>query len=177
MDNKYLISKEDVKLIRPTADLDDARIEPFILEAQKQQLKPLLNDALFYDFIKNFDNDSASYNKYRDLLNGKEWTYRGQPIYFEGIKAFLVYHTLAKFVVSNPINLTRFGVVKKTNNFSEPVTPQEIKFFIDDMKGGASKEENDIIKFLTENRTTYTLYDYNGSNDAGNRTGFNFFKL
>lgn len=177
MDDKYFITQEDIKIVRPTANLDDARIEPYILEAQRFQLKPLLNDALFYDFLKNFDNDNSQYNKYRDLLNGKEWTYKGKPIYFDGIKPFLCYHTLAKFVVSNPINITRFGVVKKTNNFSEPVSSAEIKFFLDDMKSNASSCESQIIKFLTENRSTYTLYDYNSSNDAGNRTGFNFFKL
>lgn len=176
--DKYLITKEDIKVYRPTAELDDARIKPFIKEAQTLDLKPVLNDALFYDFVLNFDDTlGASYAKYQELLNGKLYTYNGNPIYFDGVKPMLSYMALARFVIDNPINITRMGIVVKTVNQSTPVDPQQIKMLVNELRSTAISYQNQVIQFLENNASTYPLYNSGGaSSDMARTTSFNFFK-
>jgi hypothetical protein len=180
MIDKLLITQSDIKVYRPTAELDDDRIVPFIIEAQNCDLKPVLNDALYYDFIQNFDlNDaSATYTKYNELLYGKAYTYNAQTVYFSGVRPMLCYYALARFVASNPVHITRFGVVSKTGNQSSPVDPAALRGMINELRDAAISYQNALIQFLETLTTTYTLYDTGGGSDnAARRTSFNFFKL
>jgi hypothetical protein len=177
MIDKYLITKEDILYFRPTAVLDDSAIKPYIKEAQITDLKPVLNDALFLDFIQKFDQTGDSmYTKYRELLTGKSYTYRGKLIYFEGVKPMLVYYALSRFVLNNPVQVTRYGVVHKSNAQSENVDPQTLRMFINELKSVAMTYQNNVIQFLEQNSSDYPLYNYNYSNDAATVTSFNFFK-
>jgi hypothetical protein len=176
--DKYLITKEDIKVYRPTAELDDARIKPFILEAQRLDLKPVLNDALFYDFVLKFDETlDSSYAKYQELLTGKVYTYNSNSIYFDGIKPMLSYYALARFVIDNPINITRMSIVVKTVNQSTPADASQIKMFVNELRSAAMSYQNQVVKFLCDNSTTYPLYNSGGaSSDMARTTSFNFFK-
>ena len=175
----YLITKTDIKTYRPTAELDDARINPFIIEAQNMDLRPVLNDVLFYDFITKFNVTlDPMYAKYQKLLNGGTYTYNSQTIYFDGVKAMLSYYALARFVVANPVNVTRMGVAIKTLQQSEPADAATIKYFVNDLRGTAIGYQNQIIQFLITNPTDYPLYNLGGgASQQPNKTSFKFFKL
>lgn len=178
MIDKYLITQDDIKRYRPTAELDEARIQPYIIEAQNNDLKPVLNNALFYDFHSKFDvSADASYTKYQELLFGKEWTYNANPEYFNGVCPMLCYYALARFVEGNPINVTRFGIVKKVTQQSEQANFEEIRALVNSLRSAAMGYQNDVIRFLENNPTTYPLYDTGGaSSESGHRTSFNFFR-
>lgn len=177
--NKYLITQDDIKRFRPTAELDDKRINPYILEAQILDLKPVLNDALFYDLLLKFDDSNdSSYEKYNELLNGKVYTYNAQTIFFAGVKAMLSYYALARFIVGNPVQITRMGVVTKINAQSEPASPQVINGAVNELRSAAITYQNEVIKFLENSTTDYPLYNTGGaSENSARRTSFNFFKL
>lgn len=178
MAQKYLITQTDIKVYRPAAELDDERIKPFILEAQNTDLKPVLNNALFYDFITNFDDTLPINQPYTDLLNGKEWTIDSNVEFFEGVKPMLCYYALARFIEGNPFHVTRFGVVTKIQQQSEKATPEEIRMICNGLRSSAISYQNDVIRFLENNPTNYPLYNTAGaSNNAARRTSFNFFKL
>lgn len=174
-----LITQDDIKLYRPTAELDDARINPFILEAQISDLKPVLNAALYHELLKAFnDPGHAKHQKYVDLLHGKEYTSNGLVIRFDGIKPMLCYYTLARFVVSNPVHITRFGIVAKTTQQSTPADPAAIRTVVNELRSTAIQYQSELIKFLCDNAADYPLYNQGGgSNNAARRTSFNFFKL
>lgn len=176
--DKYLITKDDIKVYRPTAELDDARIKPFILEAQRMDLQPVLNDALYYDFVSKFDSSGdPMYAAYGELLTGKQYTYNTNQIYFDGVKPMMAYYALARFVVYNPINITRMGIVLKTTQQSEPVDPAQIKMLVNELRSSAVSYQNQVIKFLENNTSTYPLYNSGGaSSNAARTTSFNFFK-
>lgn len=176
--DKYLITKDDILVYRPTAVLDDARIKPFILEAQRLDLKPVLNDALYYDLVLKFDSSGdPMYVAYGELISGKAYTYNGNPIYFDGIKPMLAYYALARFVVDNPINITRMGIVVKTVQQSEPVDPAQIRMLVNELRSSAVSYQNQVIQFLQNNISTYPLYNSGGgSANAARTTSFNFFK-
>lgn len=178
MTEKYLITQDDITIFRPTAELDEARIRPHIREAQDLDLKPVLNNALYYDFISKFDVESdVSYSKYQDLLKGKVWTYNGNPEEFKGIVPMLCYYSLARYVELNPFHVTRTGVVKKVVNQSEAATQEEIRIICNGLRSAAMSYQNDVIRFLEQNPTDYPLYSSGGASDnAGHTTSFSFFR-
>lgn len=175
--DKYLIQLDDIKRFRPTAELDAARINPFILEAQSHDLRPILGEALYYDFMKNYDGAAPTYDHYRDLLNGKEYTYNGYTVVHDGLQEFLSYATLARFFLMNPISITRFGNMKKLKDEkSEPLTPEETKMVVTDLKSNAIRAGALIKKYLLYNISTYPLYNQGPVQDQ-NKLAVKFFDV
>ena len=168
MNKPVLITLNDLKALRPTAELDTVRWQPFAVEAQDQDLRPILGDGLFYQLMQ-----TPSSAPYPNLLNGTTYTYNGQTIYFDGLKPMIGYFTLARLIQNNPINITRFGVVTKTVNQSQPVDAQVLRQVVNEMKSNAMTYKNQVDTFLLQNQTTYPLYI--GSNSNIN-TSFRMFK-
>lgn len=174
MEKRCLITLNDLKLLRPTAELDGVRYEPYCLEAQDQDLRPILGDGLFYDLMNEFyDTGDDMYTAYQELINGKSYSYNGQTIYFDGIKPMLGYFTLARLVQNHSTHVTRFGVVQKVVTQSQPVDPQTIRQIVNELRSNAQTYINQTKQFLLHNQTTYTLYI--GSENSGN-TSFRIFK-
>ncbi len=169
-----LITLEDLKEIRPLAELDGARWEQYCQEAQDQELRPILGDGLFYDLMTKFSNTGdAMYSAYRNLINGTSYTLDGQTIYFDGLKPMLGYFTLARFIQNNPVNITRFGVVTKVVAQSQNVDAQVLRQVVNELRSNAVTYVNQVTTFLEQNQTTYPLY--NGSNQSI-KVSFRMFK-
>jgi len=162
MTDKILITVEDVAKFRPTSKgIPIERLAPFIKEAQVLDLADVLGDTLFTDFMSKFNVTADSmYQPYQDLLNGKNYTPAGMtsPIEFDGLRPMLVYYSLARFYENNQFNATSFGMVKKNNEFSEPMTAQEIQSAADYMRSAAIVYERRVKKFLNDNVSTYPLF-------------------
>lgn len=174
MDKRVIITLQDIKTLRPTAELDGVRWEPFALEAQDQDLRPILGDGLFYDFMtKWYSTGDAMYASYQNLLNGVAYTLNGQTVYFDGLKPMVIYFTLARFVQNNPVNIVRYGVVTKVSQQSTPVDPQTLRQVVNELRSNALTYKNQIDTYLLNNQTTFTLYI--GSDSAIN-TSFRMFK-
>ena len=161
------------------AEFDEDRIEPIILEVQRTIIRPLLSDALYSDVVTNFDNSDSQYNKYRELINGKNYTKNGYTVIFDGLKYCFSYHVLAALVVMNPLNFVRYGIVKKTNPNSEALTETEMQLAINALKTNAKIYQNNLVSFLEDNVATYPLYNYKGSQDSAlvNQPSFYLGKL
>lgn len=175
--DKLLITQDNLKEIRPAADFDEVRIAPFIREVQRVYLRPVLNDALYLEFLERFDDVDPQYDKYRDLLNGKKYQKDDYDILFDGAKFMLSYYTFVLLVTDNPVNFVRFGVVKKVANQSESLTPQEMTLQINSLKSTAMIYQNNLIRYLEDNDSIYPLYNYKKSTQTAVKTSFNFGKL
>jgi hypothetical protein len=173
MDKRVLVTLHDLKKIRPLADLNGSRWEQYAVESQDQDLRPILGDGLYYDFMtKVFDTGATEYADYQLLLNGTNWTDNGQTVYFDGLVPMLSYFTMARFVQNNPINITRYGIVTKTLSQSTPADPAMINSVVNELRSSAITYKNQVDNYLLNNVTTYPLYI--GSESAIN-TGFKFF--
>jgi len=53
--DSLLITLEDLKQYRPMADINLARVESYIREAQDNDLKEFIGPALYYDLLINVD--------------------------------------------------------------------------------------------------------------------------
>jgi hypothetical protein len=176
MIRKPLITIDDIKAFRPVAEIPQARLDPYILESQQQELRPLMNDALYTDFMTKFDNSvDPMYPNYQTLLKGTTYIYAGQTIEFPGIKAIIVYYALARFIQSSPININTYGIVQKKVSESDPISPEDRRIEATNLRAQALSYADQLKKFLYINIATYPLYGFKYSNQEVNRTGFPFF--
>lgn len=172
-----LINQDDIKIYAPTAELDGARIDPFILETQENNLKQVLNDAFYYDFMLRINSTTDPlYSAYQSLLNGNTYTVNARVISFPGIKPMIVYYALARFARNNPVHITRFGVVTKTVQQSEPVQAAVLNGYINEKNSVGLNYQNQVVKFLQYNPTIYPLYNTGGGTLAQS-ISFKMFKL
>jgi len=168
---------DDIKKIRPTAQLDNERVEPYISNAQMFDIRPLLGDPLYYDMLKKFDdNDSADKEKYEKLLVGDDYT-KGTDIYrFDGLKTILVYHTLARFIPENPFHITRFGFVMKNTDQSTPVPTAEITRVVNILKSNATGLYFRLEEYLDIKKSDFPLWKP-ANQTTTKRSGFKISKL
>lgn len=174
MDKRVIITIKDLKDLRPLAELDGARWEQFAVESQDQDLRPILGDALYYDFMtKWFLTADPMYTAYQELLNGKVYTLNGQSVYFDGLRPMVGYFTLARLVQNNPINITRYGVVTKIVPQSQNVEATLLRQVISELRSNAITYKNQVDLFLCENQTTYALFL---GSDSAVKISFKMFK-
>lgn len=172
MADKLLISIEDIKNYRPMADIIQTRIDPYIQEAQMNDLKPFLGDPLYLDLLTN-----TSTTENQDLLYGKNYTdYSGYNIRFNGIIPMLVYFSLARIISNNQINITSFGAVQKVNQSSTPLDNSAIKMQITELRSNAISYQNEARTFLDINMATYPKWNYSRQ-AIDQSSGLKFFKL
>lgn len=170
----YLITQADVVKFHPMAQIPQGRFDPYILKAQELDLKPVLNDSLYYDFLTKFNSETdPMFEDYKTLLNGGTYTFSGQTVNFPGVKPMLCAYTMARFLPSNQINVTRYGVVGKLNPQSEPTPGASITYLVNNLKAEAMAYQNQLEQFLQQNQTTYPLYGSYPSS-VKQRTGVKF---
>lgn len=173
---KLIISLSDIAEFRPlAADIPIERINPYIQEAQQIDLKQLLGDALWLDFLTRFDNsDDSKFNDYQKLLSGTTYTYGNITIEHPGLIGYMVYMTLAKFYANNQINATKYGLVMKSADQSTPIDIKAIQMAITELRSNALALQVDIVKYLTTNGALFPLYVYQDGSALG-QTGVKFF--
>lgn len=113
--------REDV---RPMSNkIKDDRILPYIEEVEQRIVKPRISDELYIDLLLWIDaEDKTSFpEEYEMLMNGGIYeTYSGKKI-FKGLKMAVNYYVYAKILKNNDLNITRFGVVSKEEEYSSRV--------------------------------------------------------
>jgi len=108
--------------------IEDNRIEPYIDEVEQRIIKPRIGHELFIDLIDwiNSENKSAFPEEYETLMSGGIYEYivNCQPFeqrVFKGLLEAMKYYVYAKIVKNNDINITRFGIVNKDDEYSSRV--------------------------------------------------------
>lgn len=159
MAETYIIVQSDILKYHPMATVPQERINPYILKAQELDLKPIMNESLYYDFITKFRNtDDPMCAAYQNILKGTTYIYSGQTIEFPGIIPMMCAFVMSRFIPVNQVNVTSYGVTNKLNPQSEPTTLNQITYLVNNLKGEAMAYQNQLEKFLQQNQTTYPLY-------------------
>ena len=172
---KLLISLTDLQNLRPL-DLVQSRVEPYIQEAQVHDLRPVLGDELYRDFLSKFDQTGdPMYTAYQELLNGKDYTVNGYTITYYGVIPMLAYFTLARIVQNNHFNITRYGAMQKLNAQSEPISQGLINAQVTELRSLAINYQEMVVDFLKNNNTTYPLYLM--EREVVNTSGLRFFDI
>ena len=167
-----IISKEDIRSTWANFDKNfkDEQVDPFILKAQRSDLKPFLGDALYFDFLENITDA-----KYIDLLDGVVYEYNGHNIYFNGIKPMLAAFSYARTLKNIDINVSRGSVVAKNTEQSEKHENTLIQRRKTEADSEALRLQSELSQFLTTKRNDYPLWVSNMS--ASKRTSFRVLKV
>ena len=125
-----------------------------ILEAQFQDLKPLLGDNLYYDLINNVANYSEL------LLGGAYLDSGGVTHYNEGLNKCLTYYTYARYTMFGGVTDTPFSMVQKLNDQkSVPISTEFRKTMYTDNRQMAYNIWLSVEKYLI--LTNNILYQSN----------------
>lgn len=157
-----------------SANFDSNRLEPLVREVQRTHLRELLGQELYFDMFDKYPDGGV----YDDLINGVDYTYNSETIYYYGIKPFLCYHWLAKAVLRNDFFVSDYGNVafdldseshlnRASNRDRQAVKEQFLE--------SATGYRNDIAKFLNNNGASYPLWM--GKDQNENKTRFSMFHV
>lgn len=153
-----LISISNIREYRSVSlQIETTRFNDFVMDVQRSDLRQLLGDSLYYDFM----NDDRTSGKYKDLLDGKTYEYNGETIKFYGVKPFLCYLWLALFTREGDNFQSNSGNIQFVNNQVQNLQylqAREKKEREQSYRESATIYENDIIKFLNTYSSTYTLW-------------------
>jgi hypothetical protein len=159
-----------------SANIKPDRLKVFVKKAQDLDLKPFLGHALYYDFIKYFNEDGTIQDDapqiYKDLLNGSEYLDKhGYIVLYEGLIPTLVYFTFARFIEADAVHYTATGPVIKHHDNGDPVAPHDIIKLVQQQRSVANAHANEVEKFLWDNRAELPLWQYSGKNKSSRQSG------
>lgn len=165
-----LISKEEISNYRDISrGVKDDKINPFIDDAQFQDLRPLLGERLYYDLVKNSEDQ-----KYVELLDGGEYEYNGFTYNNPGLKKVLAIYTYARYVLFGSFTDTAFGFVQKTTQDSQAVGDSQKRNIHTQERNTAFNYWIEVAAFLNRNSETYTYWS---SNSCKKRKGIKISKI
>jgi hypothetical protein len=134
------------------------KLNPYIEEAQKLDLLPMLGSRLYWALIADFEA-SPSLAEYGDLFNGSEYTINGKTYKHEGLKPVLIYLTYARYRMNANEEETATGLVVKNNPYSEAASEKAIARRVDQARSAAFAYMEPVIKFLNDNSSDYPLWE------------------
>ena len=110
-----LINKTEIAKHREISkNVRDDKINPYIEDAQRLDLKPLLGERLYNALVKNE-------SKHTLLLEGGEYEYEGESYDHPGLNKVLSIYAYARYVMFGSYTDTAFGFVEKSSQDSKSV--------------------------------------------------------
>lgn len=143
---RNLITYEELGLLARPYTTDREMAEALIAEAQREDIRRRLGDALYLQLIKEMPED-----RMRFLLDGGQ---KGDQI-LTGIKTALAYYALARIIRDGNIQATTYGaVVKDDPNSIEPVQTEKQHQYRE-LFSSADRYMSEVLAFLDCNRKDY----------------------
>jgi hypothetical protein len=149
-----LINISDIVAFKPLSlNINVAKfLDPYIIEAQEFDLKPVLGDPLYLDLLNNIGD-------YVNLFEPFEYVWQGYNYKHEGIKASLIYFTYARYLANANQHSTSSGMVTKLNEFSTPIDDRTTSRLIKQAQSGAIAYQEQYLTYLCRFSTEYPLYN------------------
>lgn len=162
---------EDISL-----NIKSERLDVFINKAQELDLKPFLGYALYYDFIKQFNEDGTlkedAPQPYKDLMNGTEYLdKRGYVVLYQGLGPVMVYFAFARFIEDDAVHYTATGPVIKQRDGSSAMSASDLVKLTQQQRSIANAYANETERFLRDHRADFPLWTYNPKNKTARQAG------
>lgn len=174
IDTPIITLSELQKYKQISASGNDSKLNQLILEAQFQDLRPLMGERLFNAVLKDVkDTSNTNGTTYTKLLNGGEYVCNGVTFYQAGLKAVLANYVYGRKVMWGGVVDNPFGATIKLNrNSSEPVDYATRKSFYNENKDLAFNVWLSVSRYLA--RTKEPLFI---SKCSKKRRSFNLRKI
>lgn len=159
-----LITKADIAVYKQiSVTLKDDIIDEYILDAQIQDVAPLLGEKLFNAILKTPAD-------YTDLLTAGEYTVGGETFTNYGLKAVLAYYAYARYKMFGSVVDTPYGFVEKLEGAeSRPESDFSKKSLYNLNRDSAFTIWKSVENFLI--RTKVDLYGPCGCNTPSKGSG------
>ncbi len=173
MTDTLLISSTDLQEVKQIpASVTYARLSPYIAQAQWFDIRDQLGDVFYTDMVANYSSEP-----YATLLNGGTYTDSdNNTISFSGLTYAIAYYAYAKFILNQQIAVTSFGVVQKTNEFSQILDAKSLNLQANQNVLFGDAIMNDVKKYLDTNATLFPLWNV-GTCNNGKRSAVNGFTI
>lgn len=153
---KYIIDVNDLIAYKglPTTSANE-RLELYIREAHDLDLQPLLGVAFMTKIRKEYPTDADIVK----LVEGDTYLdSSGNELLYNGLKMVALEFAFARFVNRHQETVTSHSVVRKINEFSEPVSDQRIAAHVQDARGNAIEYWKQTVEYLNNNVTIYPMW-------------------
>lgn len=147
-----------------SSDIDSEIIDSPIKEAQDFDLRPFLGDQLYFDLIADQEakanaTEEAPYTeKYGDLLRGSTYTYNGVSYTHEGLIPILCYFAYSRYVLGSGAHSTRYGIVQKKTDYSDPATEKTLARLSGQSESAAIVFQQRVRNFLNRKSSDFPLW-------------------
>jgi len=139
----------------------ETRLKPWILEAQKQELRGFLGQELYLALINDYTPGSGfTEQRFIDLWEGKDEA--GKYRYY-GLKPVLIYFSYARFLKNQSQVVTRYGVKSLTRDESENYSPIGTRTKQGEAENMALSLQAEAEKFINDNKDDYPEYSFQRS--------------
>lgn len=127
-----------------SSNIDAAKIEAFIHEAEIMDLKPMLGD-LFVDVMNNKE-------RYQVFVEGGILILNDKRVEIEGLKTALAYFAFARMARNGDAVLTRYGFVNKENANSYRAEQEQREQVYNDCMAIGRKCVDECMRYMRRER-------------------------
>ncbi|MBR0281249.1 MAG: hypothetical protein IJQ81_06620 [Oscillibacter sp.] len=152
---KPIITPDDIRKLARPCDVDRDVAERAIEEASLLDIKPKLGEALFVRLVDNV--------KYSRLLEGGDYEDADGNVHvFAGLRRALAYYSWGRLVKTATNHLTRFGYVKKNDDYSHATEIKERQIAANDAFSVADGYIQECFVYMANNPEIFPDYKGNG---------------
>jgi len=171
-----IVTREDIEnAYSLSKNINQTRIDPHIIRAQRFDLRPILGSYLYNQFINGLQAATIE-SRWIDLLEGKEYlSQNNNTIYFYGCKPVVISYSFARIMLNNNSNVTRGGNTIKTTAESTPQTSKSDAYRITSAKQDGVQYAKGLTQFLDDNRNIYPEYGRGLDSNTGKKQSIGFF--
>lgn len=162
LDTQHIITPEEItELARPCAADEDIAAR-FIEEAEQNDIRPALGDALFLSLMSGLSAPA-----YDALLNGGEYLDQcNAKRYFVGLKKTVAYYAYARIVKSGTHLLTRYNFGTKQDEYSRAAEFKERNQAYNDAFSIADHYMRDCLNYIQSQPSVFPEYTQDGEMTA-----------
>ncbi|MDX1699874.1 MAG: hypothetical protein R3250_04605 [Melioribacteraceae bacterium] len=158
-----MVTKTEIRGYVPIDNqLQENRLQPLILRAQRENLRDLLGDALYYDLFDNVTDINNIASPYDDLVNGVAYEYDGDAIQYYGLKPFISFQVATYLLEENDLfigNTGNHAYNSDPQDLRERMSGSQKRLIVSNYQSSSVQYQNDIIKFLNEKDSDYPLWE------------------
>lgn len=162
MVNELLITFNDFQVYKDISiNINKSKdLEPYILQAQRMDLQPILGAAFYYDVIQKtlYPVGSPTTGEYNNLVDGVVYNDGTNDIQYYGLKPLIVYYSYARFIDNNDFRVTKFGNTVKQTDYSQTASSGMTQKHVNSARSAAKFYQTNLIDYLCNNSSSYPLF-------------------
>jgi len=141
----------DIRAVRPIAENinDVKRITPYIGETENLFLLPMIGAKVYEELDTYVNAEMPTANATFDILMaGGYYTVNDTRYQLAGLKTAMGYLVYSRFFRNQNVNVTAFGIVQKTSEFSDPSDERTVVRVANDAEAVGQRYLQECFEYL-----------------------------